>query len=143
MRMNRRITWLGGAALLIALAGCSYLFNQPPVAAFDPEFNTVEGEPLVVVLDASASVDPDGDPIVEYAWTVSKEGGDIGEGLVYYPEGWTTTTTTEPIITVRFPVQGTYTMQLLVRSDRGGVLDSSPVVSETFVLPNEQHGPTL
>jgi hypothetical protein len=144
MVMMRRVVPVVCLVAAAALTGCTYLFNQPPVAVFDPQFPEIEGEPLVVVLDASGSYDPDGDPIVEYNWAVSKEGGDIGDGLVpYEPEGWTTTRVTEPILTVRFPAQGTYTVTLLVRSEHGGTLGSSEVVSHTFVLPNEQVSPTL
>jgi len=143
MGMTRRVAWSFAVVFVLALAGCTYLFNQPPVAAFDPLFYQVDGEPLVVVLDASTSFDPDDDPIVEYAWAISKPGGDMGDGVEFYPQGWYSTQVAEEVITVRFPDQGTYTVQLLVRSDRGGILDSSAVVSETFVLPNEQHRPTL
>jgi len=141
MRRGVTIAAVGVACALVS--GCAYLLNQPPVAAFDALFDTVEGEPLVVVLDASGSSDPDGDPVVEYLWAISKQGGDLGDGVEFYPAGWSTQRVTDQVITVKFPAQGSYLVQLLVRSERGGVRDDSSVFERTLVLPNEQMGPTV
>jgi len=53
----------------LTVGGCFLFPNLPPEAAFIVNYNTVPGEPLVVVLDASASSSPDGDEIEAYMWT--------------------------------------------------------------------------
>lgn len=143
--MGRRkglIAWFT-VLILGAAAGCDLLFvDHPPVAVFDVLYNPVEGEPLVVTLDASASYDEDGDPVVAYLWVVTKVGGDIGDGVEYYPLGWTTDYVIDDVITIEFPVEGTYTLQLQVRSSRDGVVTSSEIVARDVIVPNVPVAPT-
>jgi len=140
--------WKGVAVLLAVLSlgvltGCDLWFiDRAPVAVFDVVYNPVEGEPLVVTLDASASYDEDEDPIVTYLWAVSKLGGDIGEGVEYYPLGWITDHVADEVITIQFPVEGTYTLQLQVRSSHDGVLKSSEIASMDVIVPNIPVAPT-
>ena len=65
--MRNRVVLLSGVSLaLLTLASCVYLFNVSPVASFTvtpPGGSTA----LTVLLDASASHDPDG-TIASYLW---------------------------------------------------------------------------
>ncbi len=140
--------WMIVVVLLAVLAlggvvGCDLLFvDHPPIAVFD-FYSPVEGEPLVVTLDASASYDEDDDPIVAYLWVVTKLGGDIGEGVEYYPLGWTTDTVVDAAITIEFPVEGTYTVQLQVRSSRDGVVKGSEITARDVIVPDVPVAPTV
>lgn len=119
----------------LVVGGCFLFPNLPPEAAFIVSYNTVPGEPLVVVLDASASKSPDGDEIEAYMWTF----GDFEEGVEYYPQGFKTDTVDQPIITVKYPVADTYTITLAVREKprRAGEPGKvSATVSETITLPH-------
>jgi len=120
----------------LAVGGCFLFPNLPPEAAFTVNYNTVENEPLVVELDASASSSPDGDKIEAYMWTF----GDFEEGVEYYPQGFTTDTVYQPIITVKYPVAGPYTVTLAVREKPRRAGESGKVsatVSETITLPHD------
>jgi len=132
------------SVLILGVAtGCDLLFvDHAPTAVFEV-YNPVAGEPLVVTLDANMSYDEDGDAIVAYLWAVSKSGGDIGEGVEYYPLGWITDTVTDPAITIRFPVEGTYTVQLQVRSMHLGEETASEIVSKDVIVPDVPMSPTL
>lgn len=132
--MNRA-RWIGGLAVLLgALAVCAgcFLLNRPPVASFVVVYD-VTADPLVVDLDASSSYDPDEDAIVAYMWTF----GDDAEILT--PLEFTKLVTT-PVLRVRYPAQGEYTIQLLVRDERG--LQSEAIQRETILLPNVPVEPT-
>jgi hypothetical protein len=119
------------AAVLVAaalvLSGCG-LFNNPPEASFTVLYHVDADDPLWVTLDASASSDPDGDLLVAYQWNF---GVDL-PGVEFLPTGYTTRLVTDPVITVRYPLEGTYTMTLAVRDEHG---TNSLTVSQTFILP--------
>ncbi len=120
----------------LAVGGCFLFPNLPPEAAFTVNYNTVENEPLVVKLDASASSSPDGDEIEAYMWTF----GDFEDGVEYYPQGFTTDTVSQPIITVKYPFEGEYTVALAVQEKprRAGEPGKvSATVSETITLPHD------
>ena len=144
MRRWKSFVVLLAVLALGAAAGCDLLFvDHPPMAVFEVVYNPVEGQPLVVTLDASMSYDEDGDPMTAYLWAVSKLGGDIGEGVEYYPQGWITDTVTDPTITIRFPVEGTYTVELQVRSVHLGEETGSDIVMEDVIVPDVPMSPTL
>ena len=68
--MRNRVVLLSGVSLvLLALASCVYLFNVSPVASFTMT-STGNVTPLIVLLDPSASHDPDG-TIASYLWSFS------------------------------------------------------------------------
>lgn len=127
--MNRA-RWIAGPVALLAtlalVAGC-FLLSRPPTASFVVVYDVTE-DPLVVDLDASSSSDPDGDAIAAYMWTF----GDDVEILT--PLGYTTKVVTVPVLRVRYPFEGEYTIQLFVRDERG--LTSEAGQQETIVLPN-------
>ncbi len=126
--MNRA-RWLVGLAVLLAtlalVAGC-FLLSRPPTASFVVLYNVTE-DPLVVDLDASSSSDPDGDAIAAYMWT-------FGEDVEILTPLEFTKLVTVPILRVRYPVEGEYTIALFVRDDRG--LTSEEGQQETITLPN-------
>ena len=127
--------WAIACTLLLAsalLSGCFLLGNREPEAAFAVVYGVDPAEPLAVVLDASASVDPDGDVIAAYAWVF---GDDV---TILTPQVYTATVG-DPILNIRFPVEGSYTVTLVVRDDSGA---SSLPVSETIVVPNVPVSPT-
>jgi len=120
----------------LVIGGCFLFPNLPPEAAFTVSYNTVENEPLIVELDASASSSPDGDEIEAYMWLF----GDFEEGIEYYPQGFTTDTVDHPIITIKYPVADTYTITLVVREkprQEGKPGKVSAPVSKTITLPHE------
>ena len=127
-----------GAVVLVAgallLAGCG-LFNTAPEASFNVLYNVDTNDALWVTLDASASSDPDQDRIVAYMWNF-----DVDLPGAEFPAGYVTRSVTDPVITVRYPLQGSYTVTLAVRDERGAV---SPTVSQTFTLPHVSVAPTL
>jgi len=135
----KRLKRLGLFLVLVgalAAGGCFLFPNLPPEAAFTVNYNTVPGEPLVVLLDASASSSPDGDEIEAYMWTF----GDFEEGVEYYPQGFTTDTVYQPIITVKYPVESTYTVTLKVREEKrpgAQFAEESEQISETITLPHD------
>jgi len=125
----------------LAVGGCSLFINRPPVAEFAIVYNPVPDEPLVVTLDASLSTDPDGDEtITTYQWDF----GEREEGVEYYPQGISSDTLDEPTVTVEYPVEGEYTVTLVVWDDGGRSLTplSSDPVSKEVTLPNEAVEPT-
>lgn len=113
----------------LAIGGCFLFPNLPPVASF--EVLPVPGEPLVVVLDASASSSPDGDEIEAYMWT-------FGDDVTILTPLHESKSVPFPVITVRYPVEGTYTVTLKVREEkRSGdqFAEESEQISETITLP--------
>jgi len=108
-----------GFILIISsvLIGCNEQQpNTPPVAAFS--FSPEEGgyAPLEVAFDASASVDPDG-RIVRYAWDFGD--GETGRGVH---------------VTHTYADDGTYTVTLTVRDDRGAT-DTATATVEVLNPP--------
>ena len=129
MRKVKAIGILVLVATMFALGGCFLFPNHPPIAAFTPIYGVDTEDPLVVRLDASASTDPDGDEIVAYSWTFFQEDGQSANVTILPQEA--SKMTTDPVITVRFPVEGNYTVTLVVRDARGK--DSDPVSLEVTV----------
>lgn len=134
----RKVRGIGlGLIILGALAvgGCFLFPNHPPVAEFAIVYNPVPDEPLVVTLDATASFDEDNDQIVDYMWTFPNGGVDF-----IHPLGYSSRTVHEPIIIIRFPVQGNYTATLMVRDERGKTSETQKI--KEIIVPNEEVGPT-
>ena len=119
-------------ATLAVTSGCFLFQNRPPTAAFVVRYDVVEGDPMVVDLDATASTDPDDDPIVDYHWAF----GDDAEILT--PLAYTKLVQT-PVLRVRYPHEGTYDVTLVVRDDQG---TSSEPVTGQVILPNIPLAPT-
>ena len=117
--------------LLGSVAGCFLLPNRAPSASFVVVYN-VDADVLVVDLDASSSDDPDGDPITSYLWTFGDD-VDIITPLDY------SKSVTVPVLQVRYPAEGEYTIQLLVIDERGA---TSAPVTQTIMLPNLPVAPT-
>ena len=88
--------------------------NRPPVAAIGGPYSGTHGHP--VTFDASASVDPDGDPL-QFAWSFGD--GSTGTGAV-------------PIHV--YAVDGTYTVAVVV-SDGVDASTASTVVTVTNAVP--------
>jgi hypothetical protein len=130
-----RARWVVGVALLVGVfalvAGC-FLFSRPPTASFVVVYDVAE-DPLVVDLDASSSSDPDEDAIVAYMWT-------FGEDVQILTPLEFTKLVTVPVLRVRYPIEGEYTIRLFVRDDRG--LTSEAGHEETIILPNIVVEPT-
>ena len=137
MRKVKAIGILALVATMFALGGCFLFPNHPPIAAFTPIYGVDTEDPLVVRLDASASTDPDGDEIVAYSWTFFQEDGQPADVTILPQDD--SKTTTEPLITVRFPVEGNYSVTLVVRDAHGR--DSEPVTGQVS-LPNIPVAPT-
>lgn len=132
----RRIRNVGLGLLLLltfAVGGCFLFPNRPPVAEFEAIYNQDPEDPLVVVLDASASSDPDGDETIGWYWWNFDEDVEIISPLVY------TNKIPEETVTVRYPVEGTYWPTLAVE-DEGGKI--SETVQQELILPNEEVEPT-
>lgn len=134
----RRIRNVGLGLLLLltfAVGGCFLFPNRPPVAEFTVVYDTDPDDSLVVTLDATASFDEDNDQIVDYMWTFPNDGVDF-----IYPLGYSSRTVHEPIIIIRFPVQGKYTATLMVRDERG----KSSEVPDTkeIIVPHVEVEPT-
>ena len=116
---------------VIAVGGCFLFPNNRPVASFTVEYGTDTQDPLVVVLDASESTDPDNDEIVKYMWGFGDDQVDFIE-----PASYGSRTVYVPSITIRFPLQGDYDVTLVVVDSRGGM--SHPVTEKiTVPLPEE------
>ncbi len=118
---------------VVAVGGCFLFPNLPPEAAFTVNYNSVENEPLVVELDASASSSPDGDEIEAYMWT-------FGDDVDIITPLDTTKTVAVPVITVKYPVEDTYTVTLAVREkprQAGAAGKVSATVSDTVTLPHD------
>ena len=117
----------------LAVGGCFLFPNLAPEAAFTVNYNTEENEPLVVELDASASSSPDGDEIELYLWT-------FGDDVTILTPLHESKSVPFPVITVRYPVEGTYTVTLAIREKprRSGEFGMvSTPVSETITLPHD------
>ena len=117
------------AVLLLAVAGiggCFLFPNHAPVASFTVEQNTDTPDPMVVVLDASGSTDPDNDEIVKYMWAFEEDGVTAIAPLA------SSKTVTYPVLTVKYNVQvRSSTVELVVVDSRGGTSD--PVSKEIMV----------
>lgn len=123
---KRRLVLAVGVLGCLLLAGCE-LFQQPPVASFVVAYDVDLTDPMVVDLNASASTDPNGDAITAYMWT-------FGDDVTILTPLDTTKTVTVPVLRVRYPLEGTYPVQLLVRNKLG---ETSTIVSGTVTLPHE------
>ncbi|MCX6094486.1 MAG: PKD domain-containing protein [Candidatus Bipolaricaulota bacterium] len=123
---KRRLGLALGVLSCLLLAGCEF-FQQPPVASFVVHYSVVSTDPMVVDLDASASSDPNGDVITAYMWT-------FGDDVTILTPLDTTKTVTVPVLRVRYPLEGAYPVQLLVRNELG---ETSAIVSGTVTLPHE------
>ena len=133
MNKTRRFGLVSVLLGTLAIGGCFLFPNLPPVAAFVVNYNTVPGEPFVVLLDASASSSPDGDEIEAYMWTF----GDDVDIITPLEE---TKTVTIPVITVKYPIEGEYSVTLAVREkprQAGEPGKVSTPVSQTITLPHE------
>jgi len=130
--MPKRRELLTGIMLLsVAVLGGCFLFpNHPPEAVFVIVYDVDPGDPLIVELDASASTDPDGDPIVYY-WN-------FGDDVTILTPLEYTRYVEIPVIRVRYPFQGTYTISLHVRDE----LDISESAVKTVTVPNVPVAPT-
>lgn len=134
----RRIRNVGLGLLLLltfAVGGCFLFPNRPPVAEFTVVYDTDPDDSLVVTLDATASFDEDNDQIVDYMWTFPDDGVDFIHPLAYLSR-----TVHEPIIIIRFPVQGNYTATLMVRDERGK--SSEAPDSKEIIVPQVEVEPT-
>jgi hypothetical protein len=123
---KRRLVLALGVLGCLLLAGCE-LFQQPPVASFVVNYGVDPADAMVVDLNASASSDPNGDAITAYMWV-------FGEDVTILTPLDTTKTVTVPVLRVRYPLEGTYSVQLLVRNELG---ETSTIVSGTVTLPHE------
>ena len=120
------------AALLLCclatlLTGCFLLPNRPPVASFVVVYNVDLEDAMVVDLDARTSSDPDSDAITSYMWT-------FGDHMVTIPSPLDETATVSfPVLRVRYPNEGEFTIQLLVIDARNA---PSEIATHTITLPN-------
>lgn len=124
-RFVRRATLaaLSVGGLVVLLTACS-LFPQPPVASFAVEYN-VTADVMVVDLNATTSSDPNEDAIVSYMWAFDDD-VDIIAPLDY------SKTLPTPLLQVRFPDEGEYSITLLVVDASGS---ASAPVTQTITLP--------
>ena len=111
---------------VIGIGGCFLFPNHPPVASFTAEYNTDPHDSLVVLLDASGSTDQDGDSIASYMWT-------FGDDVTIITPLEHSKTVTVPILTVKYPVEDTYTLTLVVVDSRGAMSD--PITADMEVPP--------
>lgn len=138
MLKSSRARRAGMSTLLICcaaltLTGCFLLPNRHPVASFVVHYNVDEEDSLVVYLVAADSSDPDDDRITSYMWTFGDD-VNIVNPLTY------SKMMAVPVIQVRYPSEGAYTVELVVIDERGAA--SSPVTQQ-IILPNIPVGPTL
>jgi len=132
--MNTR-RWLAACLLILALGaltGCFLFGNREPEAAFSVGYGVDPMDTLVVELDASDSTDPDGDELVAYSWV-------FGDDVTILPTQDYTSTVAVPVLRIRLPVEGTYTVTLVVRDSAGA---SSLPASATVTVPNVPISPT-
>ena len=133
MRRSRRFGLVVVLLGALAVGGCFLFPNLAPEAAFTVNYNTVENEPLVVELDASASSSPDGDEIEAYMWT-------FGDDVTIITPLDATKTVAVPVIAIKYPVEDTYTVTLAVREkprQAGEPGKVSTSVSQTITLPHD------
>ena len=109
---------------VVGVGGCFLFPNHPPVASFTVEYNTNLQDPMVVVLDASGSTDPDNDDIASYMWS-------FGDDVAILTPLDHSKTVNVPVLTVKYPVEGTYHLTLVVVDARGGMSD--PVNADMHV----------
>ena len=127
--------WMAASLLILmlaALSGCFLFGNRNPEAAFTIVYDVDPTDPLVVELDASASSDPDGDAIVSYSWV-------FGDDVTIITPLEHTKVVGIPVLRVRYPVEDTYSVSLLVRDELG---NSSLPVMDTVTVPNVPVAPT-
>ncbi len=122
----RRLAGALTIVTVVMLSGCFLFQNRPPEAAFTVIYNVDEADVLAVALDASASTDPDGDPLT-YKWSFG------GEDVEVVPQVYSGTYTTA-VIWVYFPVEGEYTITLEV-SDGISTPSSDSIAVGTVVVP--------
>lgn len=128
-----RLLLVFAVLLCVTFVGGCFLFpNRPPEAAFVVAYEVDPGDPLVVELDASSSADPDNDPIVHYLWN-------FGEDVTIITPLEYTKRVEIPLIRVRYPFEGAYTVTLRVRDEH---LDISETVLRTVTVPNVPVTPT-
>lgn len=129
-KKSSRIVWgslIIGSCLLTVLSGCALLYrNRPPIASFDVLYGANPDDPMVVLLDASGSSDPDGDSIVSYRWLF---GDDV---QILTPLAYSKTVDVD-VLEVRYPEEGQYTVTLVVDDEHGAV---SQPVTRLVVLPH-------
>jgi len=127
MRALAPTCWLWASAILALWAGCGGEVpgpNQPPVAVAGPDRTTEVGTP--VLLDGASSWDPDGDAIADYMWT-------FGEDVEILTPLEFSKTVTVPILLVRYPEEGAYTVELLVVDEHGLMADPPPFTMQVVV----------
>ena len=112
--MRRRIGFILVLALFLVLPLVATNIKgagQPPISSFiySP---SAPGPRETILFDACSSYDPDG-TIINYTW-------DFGDGSIV--------TVTSPMTTYSYPIDGTYTVQLIVTDDEGLTGVSSTVV---------------
>jgi len=118
---------LVGCGLLIAVSGCSLLYrNRPPIASFEIVYPLAPDDPMIVVLDASGSTDPDEDAIISYRWLFG------GDAEIITPLAYSRTVNVD-LLQVRYPEEGQYTVTLVVEDEQGAL--SQPVTGQV-VLPH-------
>ncbi len=125
MVKRRWVVLVACVAACATLGGCFLFPNRAPVAAFQPVYNLVPADPMIVRLDASASTDPDGDAVVQYMWAFSDDLA-LVEPLVH------SLVSDVPATLIRCPNEGEYTVTLVVYDERGK--GSAPYVG-TIVVP--------
>ncbi len=115
-----------GVLGLVVLTGCE-LFQQPPEASFVVVYNVDPADPMAIDLDARGSSDPAGRAITSYMWT-------FGEDVTILTPLDETKTVAVPVLRVKYPLEDTYTVTLVVTNELGKM--SVPV--ERFVtLPHD------
>ncbi len=112
-------------ATCVALSGCFLFPNRPPSAAFVARYGVTPEDPMVVDLDASVSTDPDGDSITRFMWAFSDD-------LALVQPVDFSAVREVPVLRVRCPNEGAYTITLVVHDARG--LGSTPV-TQTIIVP--------
>jgi len=132
MFTRKRCLVLVVLAATVLVGGCFLLPNRPPEASFVVTYDVDPTDPLIVELDASSSTDPDDDPIVEFLWTF---GDDV---TILTPLDYSKLVDV-PVLQIRYPVEGAYAVQLLVRDDQG---KSSSPITGTVTVPNIPVSPT-
>jgi hypothetical protein len=118
--LRLKIWLLLAVALLLALPILATHINgagQPPISHFVYSPNVPSPEEIIT-FDASGSYDPDG-RIATYTW-------DFGDG--------NTLTATTPLVTHSYPIDGNYTVQLIVTDNDGLAGFSSTIVQVQTVV---------